>query len=308
MKDILKYPAALLHAITLSALFVPFVVMGDFSIKLFDIVKLGLVEYNDGSFEALIIEVLKEKIDIYAYAMIALIIITLFNTAMVIVLNAKTSYMYSVITGVVMSAVILISYGSVTARFEDYKNAWGFFLFADIKISAIPAIVIVVCYLGAIGLSVFGFVLSKSVQPSERRTNIIPPEEIPAVPNRGLVGEKDTKQPEKFYGGIKGGYGAFANKVFMLEELIPVYFVKKDQQILVMTQDSVMENMKNQMVDEIIAEVYYVPKYNEYVLTPQGMRKVFLSSGQPLGAGRNYYLPRATEIYCEKSNQNYILA
>ena len=40
----------------------------------------------------------------------------------------------------------------------------------------------------------------------------------------------------------------------------------------------------------------YDTKYDEYVVIPQKKRCVHLESGQPLGVGRVYYLPRAMKI------------
>ena len=45
------------------------------------------------------------------------------------------------------------------------------------------------------------------------------------------------------------------------------------------------------------AGIYYIREYGEYCAEPFEKRAVFLESGQPLGKGRQYYLPRGTKIY-----------
>ena len=45
-----------------------------------------------------------------------------------------------------------------------------------------------------------------------------------------------------------------------------------------------------------LTKIYYDTKYDEYVVIPQKKRCVHLESGQPLGVGRVYYLPRAMKI------------
>lgn len=53
---------------------------------------------------------------------------------------------------------------------------------------------------------------------------------------------------------------------------------------------------------ELLAEVFYVAEYEEYWLTPEKKRMVFLESGQPLGEKREYYIPRGTIIQVSYSN------
>ena len=57
-----------------------------------------------------------------------------------------------------------------------------------------------------------------------------------------------------------------------------------------------------------MAGVYFIGDYNEYCVEPYEKSAVFLESGQPLGKGRKYYLPRGTRVYVKDKNNQFTLA
>ena len=56
---------------------------------------------------------------------------------------------------------------------------------------------------------------------------------------------------------------------------------------------------------DLAAEIYYVTAYGEYCVKPHRRMTVFLESGQPLGEGREYYLPRGMRIYLENRDNSF---
>ena len=114
----------------------------------------------------------------------------------------------------------------------------------------------------------------------------------------GKVPKAAEKPNPDFQGAIVGKSGIYQSKAYMLKDRIPVYFCGQKQPVVTTRSTG----------GEGLAKVYYVAEYQEYCVIPMGMKKVFLESGQPLGATREYYLPRGTEIYLEDNRFRFLLA
>ncbi|MEO2238030.1 hypothetical protein ABE547_02185 [Dorea sp. YH-dor226] len=114
----------------------------------------------------------------------------------------------------------------------------------------------------------------------------------------GKVPKAAEKPNPDFQGAIVGKNGIYQSKAYMLKDRIPVYFCGQKQPVVTTRSTG----------GEGLAKVYYVAEYQEYCVIPMGMKKVFLESGQPLGATREYYLPRGTEIYLEDNRFRFLLA
>lgn len=101
-----------------------------------------------------------------------------------------------------------------------------------------------------------------------------------------------------FHGAVVGKSGIYHSKVYMLEDRVPVWFCGQNQPVLVTGSTG----------GEGFVKLYYIAEYQEYCVIPMGKRMVFLESGQPLGAAREYYLPRGTEIYLVDHRFRFLLA
>lgn len=117
-------------------------------------------------------------------------------------------------------------------------------------------------------------------------------QEMPETPAYG----KETA--EHFEGAIVGEAGMYAGKVYSLTEMKEVFFREEEDQIVL----SPYEEEGN------MAGVYFIGDYNEYCVEPYEKSAVFLESGQPLGKGRKYYLPRGTRVYVKDKNNQFTLA
>lgn len=314
MKEKIKYIVALLIAATISVVFVPLMKIGVIKISLFDIVKIGLQGYGNDSYVELFVGNALRDLEIYVYVIVIFMIVLLFHAVMVAVLSAKVSYIYAIASGIVMNIIVFIVYAGIKDAYEDIKMAVMFFGQGDsIILSKAPVIIWLGCSIVAIGLSIAGLVMM--MKKTERiQTGTINPEDFYYGKNPWQnAGNKNTqyqkvKPIHNFYGGIKGTTGMFSNKIYLLEELVPVSFVKQGTMVFLMKQNEVDDNLRMHIIDEVLAEVYYVPQYEEYVVKPMNRLKVYLISGQPLGKGREYYLPRETELYLCKADQKFILA
>ena len=101
-------------------------------------------------------------------------------------------------------------------------------------------------------------------------------------------------------GALRGESGIYASQVYPMKERVPVYFGRDSQKRLMI--------MEQKNMQEVEAEVYYVAEYQEYCVKPMRKLAVFLESGQPLGAGREYRLPRGMKICMVGKEEVFTLA
>lgn len=97
----------------------------------------------------------------------------------------------------------------------------------------------------------------------------------------------DTAAENEFSGAVAGESGLYEGKVYQLSDKKEVFFyIKEDRAVLSPYEE-----------DGAAAGIYYIKEYEEYCAEPFEKGVLFLESGQPLGKGRQYYLPRGTKIY-----------
>ena len=95
------------------------------------------------------------------------------------------------------------------------------------------------------------------------------------------------KEQKEFSGAIEGVQIPYTGKVFPMDKEKYVYILRENNNVI----------LKNyQSKEKCLAKIYYDTKYDEYVVIPQKKCCIHLESGQPLGVGRVYYLPRAMKI------------
>lgn len=101
-----------------------------------------------------------------------------------------------------------------------------------------------------------------------------------------------------FTGAIAGKSGIYKGKVYFLIDMKEIFFCIADDKIVLSPYEE----------DDNLAGIFFVSAYNEYCIEPNARRFVFLKSGQPLGEGRQYFLPRGTEVYLKDKNNQFTLA
>lgn len=319
MKEKMKYLVAILIMATIGIAFIPIINIGNVEISIFDIIKAGFMNYSDSIIDQVIMSVINNYIEIYAYILTGLILLILFNAIVVSTLGARNSYGYAIVSGIIVNGIVFAGYSKISDELEKIETAIQFWGQQEyIYFCKEPGIIWAICYGLVLVLSLLGIVLLRIGDKKTEAKEIIPEEFYfeknpwENKPRKELLQDvKDekivSKRMKPFCGAIQGKKGMFQNKVFTLDELIPVYIVKKDEVVFLMKYDSVNENVRNQILDEVMAEVYFVPQYHEYVVKPMEKLKVYMKSGQPLGQERNYYLPRATDIYFDDKKWMFTL-
>ncbi|MCD8324434.1 MAG: hypothetical protein LUC32_05735 [Clostridiales bacterium] len=102
----------------------------------------------------------------------------------------------------------------------------------------------------------------------------------------------------EFGGAIKGTDEIYLGKVYPLQDKEQVYFVHENEMLYISKVETV----------GVLASLYYISEYGEYCIMPKDRVCVFLESGQPLGMGRKYYLPRGTRIFLKDRKNMFVLA
>lgn len=82
--------------------------------------------------------------------------------------------------------------------------------------------------------------------------------------------------------------------------------VLKDRKEVYITNDNEINICRSQQ-GLVLGNIYYVSQYEEYCIQPLQTMTIFLTSGQPLGKNRFYYLPRGTEIYIKDQTNKFKL-
>lgn len=104
-------------------------------------------------------------------------------------------------------------------------------------------------------------------------------------------------QRREFGGAILGEAGIYKQKVYPLKDTWEIYFDWKEGHVVISEKKS----------ESCLAGIYFISEYQEYCVTPQKTKSFFLESGQPLGIGRHYYLPRGTRVYINEVEQLFRL-
>lgn len=139
-------------------------------------------------------------------------------------------------------------------------------------------------------------------------TSAVPPVTPPPIvkPGRNFDEKKKVFKSENkpdssgkdFFGAILGESGIYDKKAYPLKDTWEVYFDWSGGK-------AIINENKN---ESCLAGIYFVPEYQEYCVQPLKTKSFFLESGQPLGVGRHYYIPRGTKIYIKEAGQLFRLA
>lgn len=110
--------------------------------------------------------------------------------------------------------------------------------------------------------------------------------------------ENEPDAAGSFEGAVVCESGRYAGKAYPLEDKKEIFFFLREGEAELAPYEA----------EGAAAGVYYISEYGEYCAEPFERNMVFLESGQPLGKGRQYYLPRGTKIYISAKNNIFTLA
>ena len=335
MKNKIKYIISPIMILSLAFVFMPIINIGNWKVSMKNLAQITFAKIDEPYILQQIQSYMQEYVKPYVYLGMILVVLTIFVAVMVLVFKSNVSYIIGMIGEVAMMAIMIMLYVAVNSGIDTIKTMVSYFGMGNVvKVNYLPAIFWTVMQIASIILCIVGIVVKdttaerRRVRTISRRTVMTSGEVRPGTGweqggrqqtdyiNRDSWGAREEQNNiaeeqkyqmndrQEFYGAIIGCQGEYIGKALELTEKEPV-FVEDVAGVIGWTRQRPEEG-------QCVAVVYYVPEYGEYCVTPSQRMTVFLSSGQPLGAGRNYYLPRTTEIYIqlngETSRRNFKLA
>ncbi len=343
MKKRLRYIIALFMLGSMGIVFLPLVSLGDLRLSVANVVRMGFTKDGDLGFLQEVMEMAKSYIRNYSYMILVWLILIFAVAVLTALLPTGAAYIVSIIGQIAVNVIAIIFYVQIKDRITSVENALesvkGFFNFGglpgvdgigEIEVHILPVLFWIGIYLVTLSLAVWGALIKEEMTMWAGQTDILPESLKPGrnaylsriqeletsgrkldmagdmrnpIQNPGMPEAVEPRTMEKetvcldFHGAITGEKGIYAAKTFLMEDRVPVYCCKEDRQMVVVPGRT----------GDLAAEIYYVTAYGEYCVKPHRRMTVFLESGQPLGEGREYYLPRGMRIYLENRDNSFVL-
>lgn len=129
------------------------------------------------------------------------------------------------------------------------------------------------------------------------------PEQKSTVPTETFSAQAVKKDAEedmnaRFSGAVVCEGGEYAGKAYPLQDKKEVFFFLDEGTVQLRPYEE----------EGAAAGIYYIGEYGEYCAEPFEKNILFLESGQPLGKGRQYYLPRGIKVYIGTRENTFTLA
>ncbi|MGL6201965.1 MAG: hypothetical protein ACRC3H_23850 [Lachnospiraceae bacterium] len=283
---------AVLFGATVLVYAMPFVKLGDYSVSVFDLLRLGSDSWDLMDSLSYFVDVPTSKLIFYMVYGIVLIILPIIEGVLILRENHMEKVCWTGIAGVSVNALLIaIMIIRIGLLLKEIKDSIGMFVFFKIGIAYGTVIVLVIIYAAI----VFFSLRIKSM-----------PADIPAQADSHTAGksvflnkidelERAEKKQAPFYGVITGRSGRYLNKAFALRQGESVRFGSGEAKCDII--------LNNEELKDCQCVIGYDSTYQEYWLQPNVRTSVYLASGQPLGPGRVYYLPRGTVFYI-KTNKD----
>lgn len=309
MKKSFKYIIAVLMTLELSVCFIPILSCGNENLTFIDVLKIGIGKNDNSKLLNAIADGAGAFVQSYIYMEICMILLVLAGALLTCLQNEKSVYIFAGISQILVNVFGVVLYSKITGKVLKLKEAGKLWKAGkDIEVENGLIIVWITFQILIFGIIVCGMLIDRISSKKEEQSDMILPEDcggnrvktedkIP-VENDTAENNKGFDVKQRFTGAILGRSEIYREKAYPLEELQVVYFTCQNQQII----------LEKKKTEEILAEVYYIPQYQEYCLKPARSRCIFLESGQPLGGEKEYYLPRMTGIYIRNAEHGFFLA
>lgn len=325
MRKTWRHIAAALFVVSGCMIFLPLIEVSGISISLLDVMKMGIGSGADAWGE--LGEIAKNYMKPFFFLILALIVLILASAVLCEAAGWRRFYIPAFGGALIINVLVVICSVSVYQKMKALRSGLDFFGMGDVlRIRSLPIVLWCLIYAGIFTLCVLGLLKARQI-PQTDAYDILPEgfhqkknpwetqgrQSHPVTEQdylnqiQSLEKEKQKQQKQQaweqnllsdYQGALRGKSGIFTGKVFLMEERVPVYFLWDGQQVSVAGQQS----------EEVLAEVFYLPVYGEYCVTPKERCCCFLESGQPLGKERHYYLSRGTILYLKDPRMKFELA
>lgn len=301
MKKIYKVALIASLLITmLTTLFLPVFSIMDHAISLADFVY-SVLQDTSNSLAGL----LQNQYTDYAIGIIILCVLFVVVLCLVIKINSIIAYYAAIIWEIVQVVAFSIIYLAAKGEIVDGGLIKGF-VSNFIHLNVLWILVATAFHIVVLGLAAAGIYNLKKEQEKYAAAD-----DIQMTPYFGADYGKENiypysqqKEPKEirqiedsFEGAIKGIKGLYKKKVYILYDRVQVYFLHKSSEVI----------FSEYRDEKSMIGIYYIKRYREYCLEVYQKNACFLQSGQPLGRGKKYYLPRGTQIFLDNRENSFLL-
>lgn len=340
MKKNLRYVNAVLFLLSLGVAFMDLVKLVIYRLSMIDLVKVGMGKSSYDLLElASLNSYVKDMLKVFTILAAVLAVAAILGALLASVLPPKGAYVISMLMSVIDLACLGCIFFGIASQMMDVEEMLaGFTMSLDsqavLQLYKAPLIIGIVVYVGIFVLSCVGLACKSRETEQEEMEEILietfspvknPWREEPAAPVRPAAPVSPVVQepssvrsihsaaaPVKpagavkaaeqnartFNGAVIGKNDGFAGLAYPMEEKQQVFFAAGREGIHIVKEQQ----------DGAVAGVYYISEYEEYCMNVYEKKTCFLASGQPLGKGREYYLPRGTEVYIGEGETAFELA
>lgn len=317
VKAKLKYISGTLMLLSIGIIFVPLLNIGVAKISMFDMMKIVFGKYDENNIADQLLAILNEYMKKYIYSLLLWVVFAILIVILMWVLNSVISYIIGICGQAVNIFLAMMLYQQVEEKLAPIKELLSIFDQED-SIGIDANIIMIWCGLQVVilCLNIVGIMIRDKKKRRHKSSDdmiYVPPVSSgdkresyesgeKEYDNRNLRDEgspfhNDFFSDSQFFGAVLGVQGRHKNEAFPLSEKEKVAILQTRSGIEVERSSEV------QMSGNILAELYYIPEYEEYCICPKQKRTIYLESGQPLGAERLYYLPRAMSIKVKDSSE-----
>lgn len=309
MKSKLRYLSGILMLISLSVIFFPMIKIAGTGISLWNVITaISAKDVDSGIFSEVM-----NRIGTYAKpyfgGIVFWILFTLLIVILTCILKSKTAYIVAIVGQIVQICLVLMMYVKLKEKLSMIKKIIDFFGIGNsVAFQIMPfvfwTVLQIICFIINIrGLTVkekIDWDLIDEMSPDQKDFGPLKwNEQNHYVPQSKPIniggGDSNKINTRAFYGALVGVDKEYAGLVLQMNEKQKVYVWQEEGHILI--QKRIEKSREN----EFLADIYYLPEYEEYCITPAKYRTIYLESGQPLGKDRLYYLPRAMKIKVQDS-------
>ncbi len=324
-----KILAVVLFAVSFCLNFVDVFRISTLSLSLTDLMGLGFSGGEETGLGGQMESILREYIRPYSLMIAGFLAAILVFALLTAVLKGEHALRLAAAGAVILAVCLGGLTGTLYSRVSEIRDGLAFFGLADmVELRTGRLILWMAVYVLILVCSMLGLRSAEKKRDISFTDDILPEsfqrrgnpwenhQDLTEVPGREdyleRIQELEAKRQQKeqnpgpsvspaaadFEGAIVGQGGIFKEKAFPMKDRVPVYFCQEEGQIFLSARPGA----------EVLTEGYYVRQYQEYCVTPAEKGTCFLASGQPLGPGRHYYLPRGTRLYIREKETAFELA
>lgn len=298
IKGVIKYISQLLILSSFSIIFLPIICLKCYEekseISIFKFMQWSIGKSTKSFLDADMEFVIGRQMKIYIVCALIWVMVTVIFTIIILLVQSQLSYYIAIVAqlftilsgGLIYLMLRMETKGPILEKIsntsEDYLGTKALFPVKSLLIwGGIQLLALILNFAGAL--------LKEKKRSGRHQEMYIAPEEMVGDRRSGMQGRST------FSGAIRGLQRMYEKKVYPMSMGEAVWICSDGVHIFMTKADQSIEH-------ELLAEVFYVAEYEEYWLTPEKKRMVFLESGQPLGEKREYYIPRGTIIQVSYSN------